>query len=48
MMSEFNVINEHTKRGRRTVQLAVALALFVVLVYALTFSRLPVWLPALQ
>lgn len=48
MMSEPNVINEHAKRGRRTVKLAVALALFVALIYTLTFSRLPVWLPALQ
>jgi len=36
------------RRERRTVQLAVALLLFVVAVYSLTFFRLPVWLPALR
>ena len=41
-------MNEHGKRKRRTVQLVVALMLFVALIYAVTFLKLPVWLPALQ
>ncbi len=36
------------KRERRTVQLAIALLLLVALIYAATFLKLPVWLPALQ
>jgi hypothetical protein len=36
------------KRERRTAQLAVALLLFVAAIYAVTFIKLPVWLPVLQ
>ena len=48
MMNEPDVMNEHEKRERRTVQLIVALMLFVAVVYAMTFIKLPVWLPALK
>lgn len=48
MMNEPEATNEHAKRERRTLRLAVALMLFAGLVYALTFIKLPVWLPALQ
>ncbi len=48
MMSEPEAINEQEKRTRRTMQLAIGLVLFVALIYAMTFSKLPVWLPALQ
>ena len=41
-------MNEPEKRKRRTVQLVVALMLFVAVIYAVTFLKLPVWLPALQ
>ena len=47
-MNEPDVANEHEKRERRTVQLVVALMLFVALIYAVTFLKLPVWLPVLQ
>ncbi len=46
-MNGHEMTNEE-KRERRTVQLMVALLLFVALVYAMTFIRLPVWLPALR
>ena len=36
------------KQERRTVQLAVVLVLFVAVIYAVTFTKLPVWLPALK
>jgi len=48
MMNEPEVMNEHEKRERRIVQLVVALMLFVALIYAVTFLKLPLWLPALQ
>ena len=48
MMNEPEVMNEHEKRERRTVQLVVALLLFVAVIYAMTFIKLPVWLPALK
>lgn len=41
-------MNEHEKRERRAVQLAVALMLIVAVIYAATFIKLPVWLPALK
>ena len=41
-------MNEPEKRKRRTVQLVVALMLFVVVIYAVTFIKLPLWLPALK
>jgi hypothetical protein len=40
--------SETAKRERRTAQLAIALMLLVALIYAATFLKLPVWLPALQ
>lgn len=48
MMNELAAMNEHEKRERRTVHLVVALMLFVAVIYAVTFIKLPVWLPALQ
>jgi len=42
------MMNEAGKRKRRTVQLVVALMLFVAVIYAVTFLKLPVWLPALK
>ena len=36
------------KRKQRTAQLLVALMLFVAVIYAVTFLRLPLWLPALK
>lgn len=42
------MMNETGKRERRTVQLVIALMLLVALIYAMTFFKLPVWLPALQ
>ncbi len=48
MMNEPEAMNEHEKRERRTVQLVIALMLFVALIYAMTFIKLPAWLPALQ
>ena len=47
-MKGLGVINEHGKRERRTVRLVVALMLFVAVIYAATFIKLPVWLPALK
>ncbi len=41
-------MNEHEKRERRTVWLVVALMLLVAVIYAATFIKLPVWLPALK
>ncbi|HEU0234416.1 MAG TPA: hypothetical protein VFQ94_04735 [Gallionella sp.] len=48
MMNEPEVMNEHEKREQRTAQLVVALLLFVAVIYAVTFTKLPVWLPALK
>lgn len=42
------MMNETGKRKRRTVKLVTALMLFVVVIYAVTFLKLPVWLPALK
>lgn len=42
------MMSETGKRERRTVQLTIVLLLFVALIYAMTFIKLPVWLPALQ
>ncbi len=47
-MNEPEVMNEHEKCERRTVQWVVALVLFVAVIYAVTFIKLPVWLPALK
>lgn len=44
MMNEPEVM----KRERRTAQWVVALVLFVAVIYAVTFIKLPVWLPALK
>ena len=46
-MNEPEMTNEK-KRERRTVQWVVVLLLFVAVIYAITFIKLPVWLPALQ
>jgi len=48
MMNGDDLMNEHEKRERRTVQLVLALMLFVAVIYAMTFLKLPVWLPALK
>jgi hypothetical protein len=42
------MMDENGKRKQRTLQLVVALMLFVAVIYAVTFIKLPVWLPALQ
>jgi len=42
------MMNETGKRKQRTLQLVVALMLFVVVIYAVTFIKLPLWLPALK
>ena len=42
------MMDETGKRKQRTLQLVVALMLFVAVIYAVTFIKLPVWLPALQ
>lgn len=41
-------MDEAGKQKQRVVYLAALLAVFVVIVYALTFVKLPVWLPALK
>ncbi|HEU0188607.1 MAG TPA: hypothetical protein VFQ97_01285 [Gallionella sp.] len=41
-------MNGAGKRGRRMVQLTVALVLFAAVIYAVTFTKLPVWLPVLK
>jgi hypothetical protein len=41
-------MNKLEKQGRRSVQLTVALLLFVAVIYAATFIKLPEWLPALK
>jgi len=48
MMNESEVMNGTKKRGQRTVQLTVALVLFVAVIFAVTFIKLPGWLPALK
>jgi hypothetical protein len=48
VMKAPGAINERDKRARRTVQLVVTLLLFVAVIYAMTFLKLPVWLPALK
>ena len=42
------MMDETGKRKQRTLQLVVALMLFVAVIYAATFIKLPVWLPALK
>lgn len=42
------MMNEPGKRERRTMQWVIALMLLVAVIYAMTFFKLPVWLPALQ
>lgn len=42
------MMDETGKQKQRTVQLVVALMLFVAVIYAATFIKLPVWLPALK
>jgi len=42
------VMDEHGKRERRTMQWVVALVLFVAVIYTVTFIKLPEWLPALK
>lgn len=42
------MMNETGKRERRTMQWVIALMLLVALIYAMTFFKLPVWLPALK
>lgn len=39
---------ETEKRERRTAQLVIVLAIFAVVIYAVTFFKLPLWLPALK
>ncbi len=41
-------MDEAGKQKQRAVYLAALLAVLVVIVYALTFVKLPVWLPALK
>ena len=41
-------MDETGKRKQRTVQLVIALLLFVAVIYAATFIKLPDWLPALK
>ncbi len=41
-------MNETGNRKRRTLQLTAALVLFALCIYAMTFFKLPVWLPALK
>jgi len=48
VMNQREIIDEHERRARRTVQLAVALILFVAVIYGVTFLKLPVWLPVLK
>ncbi len=48
MINEPEVMNEHGKQKQRTAQLVVVLLLFVAVIYAVTFTKLPVWLPALK
>ena len=48
MMNGPGMMDEQEKRERRIVQWVVALVLFVAVIYAATFLKLPVWLPALK
>ncbi len=41
-------MNEAGDRKRRTLQLTIVLVLFALCIYAITFFKLPVWLPALK
>jgi len=41
-------MGETGKQKRRTARLVVALVLLVAIIYAATFIKLPVWLPALK
>jgi hypothetical protein len=47
MMNGNEVANVTEKRRRRTVQLTVALVLIAAAIFAMTFVKMPVWLPAL-
>lgn len=40
--------NANENRERRTAKLAIALIVFAALVFAVTFFKLPAWLPALK
>ena len=42
------MMGETKKQMHRTAQLALALVVFVAVIYAVTFFKLPVWLPALK
>jgi hypothetical protein len=42
------MMGETRKQKRRTAWLVVALVLLVAIIYAATFIKLPVWLPALK
>lgn len=42
------MMDEAGKRKQRTLQLVIALMLLVAAIYAVTFFKLPVWLPALK
>ena len=42
------MMSEPGKRKRRTMQLTIALVLITAAIYAVTFIKLPVWLPALK
>ena len=48
MVNKAEVIKATGKQRRRTVQLTVALLLFAAIIFAMTFVKLPVWLPALK
>ena len=47
-MKGTGAMTEQERRERRAVQLVVALMLLVAVIYAMTFIKLPVWLPALK
>lgn len=42
------MMNGIGKQERRTAQLVLALVIFVAIAYAVTFFKLPVWLPVLK
>lgn len=42
------VVNEQETREQRTTQLVLGLVIVVAIIYAVTFFKLPVWLPALR
>jgi hypothetical protein len=48
MMQKPAAITEHDRRPSRTAQLALALVILVAIIYAVTFFKLPIWLPALR